>query len=722
MHGVREEEAVGALLDFPHGDVTRVRLLLGRRVLWLRRHWEHNPLREYRGMVISDQQADALLAGQDRAAEQAFYHDDPEAVGLSQAIEEHAGRLAERDAGLLAAGAPTPMQRLAAVLGLSPFEQDVLLLALAAEVAPAIADLYGYVQDDATRRSPTLELALSLCATDEPDSLESRRRLVGQASLERFSLTVPEPAAGPAPTLRAGYRLDDRIRDYLLGVNRVDDRAGPWVREVPVEPLAEAAYPSELQRIEELVRAAVDRVPDWLPVINLVGPDMVDRPGLARAACDRLGVRLLQIDPASLPAAAGERTAALRLLEREALLIPAAFYLDLPRPAAGEPAADPAAVLDELGALVFAGSWRPLPPPAVRSGRSLIAVEVAPPGPVRRRELWGLVAGGGPASDDDWLDRLTEQFRVGPVEIRRAAEAAGRLADPPLSARDLWRACRVNAAGDLDDLALRLEPGATWDDLVLPAESSQALREIAAQVVNQTKVYERWGFGAKLRRGRGISVLFSGPSGTGKTMAAEVLASDLSLDLYRVDLSGVVSKYIGETEKNLRRVFDAAASGGAILFFDEADALFGKRSEVKDSHDRYANIEVNYLLQRMEDHQGLAVLATNMKSALDPAFLRRLRFLIEFPFPDAPLRERIWRGVLPARAEVAALDYQLLCSWEITGGNIRNIAVNAAFQAASEGVPIGMPQLLRAARREYAKIGKLARGAEFAAGAGKAGP
>jgi ATPase family associated with various cellular activities (AAA) len=718
MHGIQEEAAVGVLLEFPHGDMTRVRLLLSRRVLWLRRRWAHNPLREYRGMVISDQQADELLAGQDRAAEQAFYHDDPEAAGLSRAMEEHAGRLAERDAGLLAAGAPTPMQRLAAILGLSPFEQDVLLLALAAEVVPGIADLYGYVQDDAARRSPTLELALSLCAGDTPGWLEARRRLVGQASLERFSLIVPEPAGGEAPTLRTGYRLDDRIHNYLLGVNLIDDRAATWVREVPIEPLAEAAYRSELQRIEELVRAAVDRAPDWLPVVNLIGPDVVDRPGLARAACGRLGVRLLQIDLTSLPAMGGERVAALRLLEREALLIPAAFYLDLPRPAAGEPAPDPAAVLDELGALLFAGGSRPLPASAVRSGRSLLAIEVAPPDPVRRRELWGLAAGGGPATDDGWLDRLAEQFRVGPIEIRRAAEAAGRLADPPLSARDLWQACRAHAGGGLDDLALRVEPGAGWDDLVLPAESEQALREIASQVVNQTKVYERWGFGAKLRRGRGISVLFSGPSGTGKTMAAEVLAGDLSLGLYRVDLSGVVSKYIGETEKNLRRVFDAAASGGAILFFDEADALFGKRSEVKDSHDRYANIEINYLLQRMEDYQGLAVLATNMKSALDPAFLRRLRFLIEFPFPDAPLRERIWRGVLPAQAEVAALDYQLLCAWEITGGNIRNIAVNAAFQAASEGVPIGMSHLLRAARREYAKIGKLARGAEFAGGPG----
>jgi SpoVK/Ycf46/Vps4 family AAA+-type ATPase len=232
-------------------------------------------------------------------------------------------------------------------------------------------------------------------------------------------------------------------------------------------------------------------------------------------------------------------------------------------------------------------------------------------------------------------------------------------------------------------------------------------------VANRDQVYEAWGFGAKLSRGRGISALFSGPSGTGKTMAAEILANHLMLDLYRVDLAGVVSKYIGETEKNLRRVFEAAEQSGAILFFDEADALFGKRTEVKDSHDRYANIEVNYLLQRMEDYRGLAVLATNMKSVLDNAFLRRLRFLVEFPFPDADSRRRIWQRVFSPRAPVDGLDYNFLARFEIAGGSIRNIALNAAFLASHKKVPIGMDHVMRATRREYSKIDKLITQAEF---------
>jgi SpoVK/Ycf46/Vps4 family AAA+-type ATPase len=226
-------------------------------------------------------------------------------------------------------------------------------------------------------------------------------------------------------------------------------------------------------------------------------------------------------------------------------------------------------------------------------------------------------------------------------------------------------------------------------------------------------VYEQWGFGAKLSRGRGIVALFAGPSGTGKTMAAEVLAHRLDLDLYRIDLAGVISKFIGETEKNLKRVFDAAEQSGAILFFDEADALFGKRSEVRDSHDRYANIEINYLLQRMEDYRGLAILATNRKSLLDQAFLRRLRFLIDFPLPLAADRLRIWRGAFPAQAQLELLDYQLLGRLELSGGSITNIALNAAFLAASEQTTIGMNHVLVAARREYSKIDKLMLESEF---------
>ena len=282
-----------------------------------------------------------------------------------------------------------------------------------------------------------------------------------------------------------------------------------------------------------------------------------------------------------------------------------------------------------------------------------------------------------------------------------------------LAAEDLWQACREQVGWQLGSLAQRLTPCHTWDDIVLPSDTARQLREIADQVAARSQVYEKWGFGARLPRGRGIGALFSGPSGTGKTMAAEILANHLQLDLYRIDLAGVVSKYIGETEKNLRNVFDAAEQSGAILFFDEADALFGKRTEVRNSHDRYANIEVNYLLQRMEDYRGLAILCTNRRSALDRAFLRRLRFLVEFPFPDCENRSQIWQKVFPPEAPLASLDLKALSRLEISGGNIRNIALNAAFLAAGEETNIRMEHVLHAARREYAKIDKLLTETEF---------
>ena len=293
------------------------------------------------------------------------------------------------------------------------------------------------------------------------------------------------------------------------------------------------------------------------------------------------------------------------------------------------------------------------------------------------------------------------------------AKASTRPGDFILTAEDAWHACRDKSGGNSAVLAQRLTPCYTWDDIVLPDDLMRQLREIADQVAARAQVYERWGFGARLPRGRGINALFSGPSGTGKTMAAEILANHLQLDLYRIDLAGVVSKYIGETEKNLRNVFDAAEQSGAILFFDEADALFGKRTEVKDSHDRYANIEVNYLLQRMEDFRGLAILCTNRRSALDRAFLRRLRFLVEFPFPDGENRRMIWQKVFPSQAPMAPFDPSALSRLEISGGNIRNIALNAAFLAAGQNTNIGMEHVLHAARREYSKIDKMLTEAEF---------
>jgi SpoVK/Ycf46/Vps4 family AAA+-type ATPase len=302
------------------------------------------------------------------------------------------------------------------------------------------------------------------------------------------------------------------------------------------------------------------------------------------------------------------------------------------------------------------------------------------------------------------LNDIASQYRLSARRVARgAALVAG--ADSAVDIATLHQFCRASGQ-TISDLAQPIVLRASWNDLVLPESQRRSLQQLAVHARHRITVYHDWGFADKSARGLGIATLFSGESGTGKTMAAEVLANVLGLALYRIDLSAVVSKYIGETEKNLRKLFDAAEDIGAILLFDEADALFGKRSDVKDSHDRYANIEVSYLLQRMEAYRGLAILTTNNKAALDTAFQRRLRFAVHFPFPDAVQREAIWRGVFPANTPLDCLDYKKLARLNVTGGNIRNIALSAAFLAAESGSPVNMSHLLRAAQLEAAKTEK----------------
>jgi SpoVK/Ycf46/Vps4 family AAA+-type ATPase len=347
-----------------------------------------------------------------------------------------------------------------------------------------------------------------------------------------------------------------------------------------------------------------------------------------------------------------------------------------------------------------------------------ITLDIERPTPAEQLTAWQIAlaerAGEAPG-------RLAGQFNLNlPAirEIARKAQANSPAEPPELEAR-LWNACLLRTRPRLEQLAQRLEAKARWNDLVLPEMETSLLYQIAGQVGRRMQVYDQWGFREKMTRGLGISVLFAGESGTGKTMATEVLANDLQLDLYRIDLSAVVSKYIGETEKNLRRLFDAAEGGGALLLFDEADALFGKRSEVKDSHDRYANIEINYLLQRMEAYEGLAILATNMKSALDQAFLRRLRFIVNFTFPGPKERLRIWQGVFPLGVPfededpAGMVDYDWLSRFNLTGGSIHNAALNAAFMAAADGGKVTMPLLLQAVRVEFRKMDKPVNEADF---------
>jgi hypothetical protein len=453
-----------------------------------------------------------------------------------------------------------------------------------------------------------------------------------------------------------------------------------------------------VDRIERLWLAS----PGQAPIVQLCGPDRVTRTSVAEAACVRLGMPLNRLRVEQMPSTSAESELLGRLCDRETTLTGAALLVDFD-------AADDAgrggatALADRLRGPVILSSREPI----AGLERPRVRIDVGKPASHEQRELWTASLGSLGEELNGELDALVGQFDLSLRQIQAAgaiAKAAPTSEQERGLARLLWDASRTQARPRLDDLAQRIEPAAGWDDLVLPQAQRAALREMLDHARLKALVYGDWGFRAKGARGLGISALFSGPSGTGKTMAAEVLAGELHLDLYRIDLSSVVSKYIGETEKNLRRVFDAAEDGGTILLFDEADALFGKRSEVKDSHDRYANIEVGYLLQRMEAYRGIAILTTNLKSALDSAFLRRLRFVVQFPFPDPAARAEIWRRIFPSSAPVANLQPETLARLNVTGGSIRNIALGGAFLAAAAGEEIGMAHLLQAARSEYTKL------------------
>ena len=596
--------------------------------------------------------------------------------------------------------APPALETLCTTFGLSPFERDVLLLCAGMELDSTFSALCAAAQGDPRRTYPTFSLALAAL----PEAHWSA--LAPAAPLRHWRLIEVGP--GDMLTL-SPLRIDECVLHYLAGMPYLDERLVGLV-----EPLRVAGdlVPSHRVLAERLVatwsRAAGTSA---LPVVQLCGDEVAGKRVIAAAACAALGLNLCVMSAHVLPPAPGELDALIRLWEREAAMSARVLLLEcdeLDTADPGRAAAVTRLIEHARSALIVTSrerrrTWR----------RPVVTFDVRKPTAGEQRTVWQSVLGAAAPSLNGAVEALVSQFSLSEPTIHAVCtEALGRLPPPhpPNPSADfasaLLDACRVQARPRLDDLAQRIEPAATCEDLVLPEPQRQILREIAAHVRQRARVYETWGFAAKAARGLGISALFVGASGTGKTMAAEVLGNELRLDLYRIDLSQVVSKYIGETEKNLRRVFDAAEQGGAILLFDEADALFGKRSEVKDSHDRYANIEISYLLQRVEAYRGVAILTTNMKSALDTAFLRRIRFVVQFPFPDAAQRAEIWRRIYPPSTPTEGLDVSKLARLNVAGGNIRNIALNAAFLAADAEGPVRMTHLLRAARSECAKLEK----------------
>ena len=629
----------------------------------------------------------------------------PSAAGAREAPEEPEtpGRPEIPEPDGSAAQVRSSLDAVCACFGLSGFERRIVVLCAAVELDGQFSEVLASAQQDPARAYPTFGLALAAF----PDAHWSA--LAPWAPLRYWRLIEP----GPGPLTAAPLRIDEWLLHALAGAGGLDPRLA-----AVVEPLDPAGpLPPSAERGAEALIAAWTRSGPSVPVV-LTGRGRPPKRAIFAAACARLGWRPYALCAADLPAGAAERDDLVRLWSREALLDPAALLVE------DEDDAEPGT----------RGRWERfadrMPVPAAvgcadGAGAAAVprmTVDAAKPTPAEQRDLWITALGSqdGLGSLNGTLDRMVAQFDLDAAAIAAAArqvlagggEAGGdRARDSGLR---VWQACRQAARGGLDSLAQRLESTATWDDLVLPEAQRDLLGDIVAHVRHRNLVYDQWQMSGPSRRGLGFSALFTGPSGTGKTLAAEVLANALDLDLYRIDLSQVISKYIGETEKNLRRIFDAAGHSGAVLLFDEADALFGKRSEVRDSHDRYANIEISYLLQAMESYRGLAVLTTNLRSALDQAFLRRLRFIVTFPFPGSAERAQIWMRAFPATTPTCGLDVSRLAQLSVAGGNIRAIALHAAFTAAEAGVPVGMREVLKAAVAEYAKLERPLSDAEIA--------
>jgi hypothetical protein len=604
---------------------------------------------------------------------------------------------------------PPALEQLCQRFKLSEFERSILVFCAAIEIDLRFPNLCAKAHGTESLYNPTFGLALSILPNPHWSALTPDSPLRYWKLIELGSNSI---------LTNTSLCIDERILHYLLGIKTTDSLLTE-ITELP--SYTQRLIPSH-QCLADSIKALwkLDSFQNSPPLVQLCGSEMEDKTDIAQAVCQHFNLQVSLLNCHHIPLRPSELETFIRRLERECILERKALLLvceDIDRFDKLQ-LASLHQLLEELQCFAFVTTLSPLP--GIK--RQMIRFDVPKPLPQEQLITWKtsvaelktqLNGQGKYVPDLDKLlpdlQELTSQFQLSTSMIRRACTGAiGQLTMPsaPSFKQALWQSCRVQARPRLDELAERIESKLSWEDLVLPPLQKETLKEISAHVRHRATVYENWGFADKNRRGLGITALFSGPSGTGKTLAAGVLANELNLDLYKIELSAVVSKYIGETEKNLQQIFDAAESGGVILLFDEADSIFGKRSEVKDSKDRNANLEVSYLLQRMESYPGMAILTTNLQSNLDPAFMRRLRFVTQFSLPDAAHRAEIWRRIFPPDTPTEGLNFERLAQLNAPGGNIRIIALNAAFMAADAQEPVQMKHILRATQTEYEKLGK----------------
>jgi hypothetical protein len=709
-------------------DLQWLDLLLHREILRLRATYQLS-LDEFRGLYVSDDQVNHLI-------DRTLNHQSTNTVTTELTARAEALRSTTEQNGR----EESPWTLLVSEFSLSPTEQNILLLAVAPEIQLKYETLYAYLNNDVTRKWPTCDLALRLLSANSESEASVRRSLMPDAAL--FSSGLLQWKLPPAERFSwraSGFCVSPALLHYLSDIHSLDARLTSFVEQrtpeidwedVPISQDRRIA----LRRIVELFASRrTNEVSQSMPLVVLAGREGTGRRPAAEAMCRELGLTMLCADLEALRASSEPLEKLLPAIQSQQRLEGAALYLERCEALfdkEGKPLPDGRRIMKTLlrseRPVLLACEphtrWREL-----MAGQRAAYFQFGDPDYALRVQLWErALAQVNARFEADELRALADRFVLTPGQITAAAVAA---VDEQLLAADstsetdglgltsasLFAAARAQSDQSLGNLAVRVNTIHTWDDLVLPRVTNQRVREIAAAIKHRHRVYSDWGFAGRISTGQGLKALFAGPSGTGKTMTAGVIARELGLALYKIDLSAIVSKYIGETEKNLDAIFRAAQSSNAMLFFDEADALFGKRSEVKDAHDRYANIEVAYLLQKIEEYEGVVILASNLSKNIDDAFARRMHYVVEFPLPDEHHRERLWRGMLPPQVPLGEdVDLQFIArQFALTGGDICNVALDAAFLAAQDGQVVNMRQLIQALARQMLKQGRIPSPTDF---------
>ncbi|HEY9076525.1 MAG TPA: ATP-binding protein [Anaerolineaceae bacterium] len=672
---------------------------------------------DLRGLYVSDQEAKALS---NRPFASSWGKTAKLPIEQAQFFEKERIDAQQKAEQVLiqarSAGCEPLLSHLYQVFSLDNFERDAFLVCLAPALDLRYERMYGYLQDDVTRKRPGVNLILNLLCDQGADRLIHMGYFNDDSPLFRYRLLerVTEASIPKQPVLGYTLTVDPTITAWLLGSYQPgSDYLGQVRFELPRVGWREEILSAETAQI---IRQALA----IQAVLVFNGTDRTMQNTAARLAAEINGEPLLEVNLAAAVQAGASTMSLVRLALRDAALTGATLYLTGWDVCLGEDQP-----LDEImreifehpGVVILAGrgTWRL---EGVDRQRGLFHIDFSIPEYAQRKNLWNHFLAGIPTEPEIDLSLIAGQFQLTASQIRDAVASAHDLAnqrDGLVQEQDLFAAARLHSSPRLSNLARKIQSRYTWQDIILPPDQLSLLHEIVSTVRERPKVLDDWRVGEKLASSRGVTILFAGLPGTGKTMAAEVIAGELGLDLFKIDLSTIVSKYIGETEKNLERIFSEAETSNAILFFDEADSLFGKRSEVRDSHDRYANIEISYLLQRMEAYDGVTILATNLRANLDEAFTRRLQYAVDFPFPEEADRLRIWKTLFPQSVpQDAGIDYKMLAQrFKMAGGNIRNVIVGAAYLAASDGGVVRMGHLLHSTRRELQKMGRLVTDSDF---------